>query len=598
MVRSRTSLATIWLAAWAIASAATPAHAIFWNNDPAFGVASSPGLTDRTQWFQNVYQINNQTNNTFGTTTLLNNEWAITVRHVVQNGGDYGAVAPADRVYVNVGGRRYYADEIFTPDGNSEMALIRLRGGVPGALDATATLNSDTSESGRVVHIGGYGYRGHIGTTGAGGSQSGSVHGLGSFRRAYNVATIPSNQIRIVADGESTLENFGLLEGTVGSGDSGGPMFGFFGSLRNGLDDPADWRLIGLTATGSGGSGGESWGGQSNYTRVSSYAGFLQSTLATADPAGPSTTAAWAVDSGDGFWDSAGDRLSFTGSADAPIAHAPFGPDGLGHTLDSVGDALTMTARLDTDQPLRQLQLRYGMFDDAEGTIGGVIEGGDAWNGYFAGNAIATRDEGVFEKGQSGGGVGAWWGRTGADTAVEVPDSATLATGSYLDAGFNYAPAGLYDLSLTYTRAAEGLQIDWSMLQVDDQGDPTGVYEHSGSAVDSTPASPTWNYNQLGLHLLTTGFEGSIVVDDVAVAFVAGGLPGDFNADGAVDAADFTVWRDGLGAQYTAADYTLWRDHYGETAAPPTPASTVPEPAAALTTLLAAGLIASRRTRR
>lgn len=54
-------------------------------------------------------------------------------------------------------------------------------------------------------------------------------------------------------------------------------------------------------------------------------------------------------------------------------------------------------------------------------------------------------------------------------------------------------------------------------------------------------------------------------------------LPGDFNGDGAVDAADYTVWRDNLGqpedpavlsgngngGTVDATDYQLWRDNYG-----------------------------------
>lgn len=42
-------------------------------------------------------------------------------------------------------------------------------------------------------------------------------------------------------------------------------------------------------------------------------------------------------------------------------------------------------------------------------------------------------------------------------------------------------------------------------------------------------------------------------------------LAGDFNADGRVDAADYTVWRDGLGGQYSAADYQVWAEHFGST---------------------------------
>ncbi|MEX2168350.1 MAG: hypothetical protein WD851_03495 [Pirellulales bacterium] len=41
-------------------------------------------------------------------------------------------------------------------------------------------------------------------------------------------------------------------------------------------------------------------------------------------------------------------------------------------------------------------------------------------------------------------------------------------------------------------------------------------------------------------------------------------LPGDYNADGAVNAADYTVWRDGLGgATYTLSHYDQWKQNFG-----------------------------------
>jgi hypothetical protein len=39
---------------------------------------------------------------------------------------------------------------------------------------------------------------------------------------------------------------------------------------------------------------------------------------------------------------------------------------------------------------------------------------------------------------------------------------------------------------------------------------------------------------------------------------------GDFNQDGAVDAADYVAWRKGLGTIYTPADYDTWRAHFGQ----------------------------------
>ena len=43
-------------------------------------------------------------------------------------------------------------------------------------------------------------------------------------------------------------------------------------------------------------------------------------------------------------------------------------------------------------------------------------------------------------------------------------------------------------------------------------------------------------------------------------------MPGDFNNDQVVDAADYVVWRDGLGSTYSKADYDGWKAHFGETA--------------------------------
>lgn len=79
---------------------------------------------------------------------------------------------------------------------------------------------------------------------------------------------------------------------------------------------------------------------------------------------------------------------------------------------------------------------------------------------------------------------------------------------------------------------------------------------------------------------------------------VAGvGLPGDFNADGVVDAADYAVWRDGLGTTYTAADYTTWKNNYGATNVNIVGSATsVPEPAMAMLLVIAlAGSFGRRR---
>lgn len=84
------------------------------------------------------------------------------------------------------------------------------------------------------------------------------------------------------------------------------------------------------------------------------------------------------------------------------------------------------------------------------------------------------------------------------------------------------------------------------------------------------------------------------------------GLPGDFNNDLVVDAADYTVWRDNLGSaitlpgdptpgMVTAADHAIWVANYGTTALLATSAS-VPEPGSL--GLLLGGILGATSLRR
>ena len=94
-------------------------------------------------------------------------------------------------------------------------------------------------------------------------------------------------------------------------------------------------------------------------------------------------------------------------------------------------------------------------------------------------------------------------------------------------------------------------------------------------------------------------------------AFAPNLLPGDYNGDGVVDAADYTVWRDNW-LQFTPngdgdgngfvgnADYDIWRDNFGRTVdeilGPSSSNSqSVPEPAALLLGLIAGAAAITRR---
>jgi autotransporter-associated beta strand protein len=58
------------------------------------------------------------------------------------------------------------------------------------------------------------------------------------------------------------------------------------------------------------------------------------------------------------------------------------------------------------------------------------------------------------------------------------------------------------------------------------------------------------------------GFDVIFSAQTVALSVVPA-LPGDYNVDGAVNAADYVVWRKNPGGTYTQDDYSIWRANFG-----------------------------------
>jgi hypothetical protein len=94
-------------------------------------------------------------------------------------------------------------------------------------------------------------------------------------------------------------------------------------------------------------------------------------------------------------------------------------------------------------------------------------------------------------------------------------------------------------------------------------------------------------------------------------------IPGDYNADGIVDAADYQAWTNAFGTVVMAgtgadgsgdgvvdaADYTTWRDHLGQMAGSGSAGASrsraaVPEPTSILTVVSGAVLFSVRWNRR
>jgi hypothetical protein len=100
-------------------------------------------------------------------------------------------------------------------------------------------------------------------------------------------------------------------------------------------------------------------------------------------------------------------------------------------------------------------------------------------------------------------------------------------------------------------------------------------------------------FDAVSLPALTAGLSWSIKYNPTNIQLlVVQGLPGDFNGDGSVNAADYVVWRKGLGTTYTQNDHNIWRAHFGQTTGSGLVANAsaaIPEPGTLLQiTLLAA----------
>lgn len=148
---------------------------------------------------------------------------------------------------------------------------------------------------------------------------------------------------------------------------------------------------------------------------------------------------------------------------------------------------------------------------------------------------------------------------------------------------------------------------------------PTGQQEYLQALVDAVQNVPNdlgwgvfWWYPEArpvsGLSVYEGGRYGLfdqngnlLPAASVFEQFIDTSTPGDFNHDDTVNAADYIIWRMGLGTMYDQDDYDDWRMNFGQVASGSgaTSTSPVPEPAAVLlATIAVLGAMANRLKRR
>lgn len=94
-------------------------------------------------------------------------------------------------------------------------------------------------------------------------------------------------------------------------------------------------------------------------------------------------------------------------------------------------------------------------------------------------------------------------------------------------------------------------------LNIDTTGLSSGFFPLLLSGVaNSLGLFNTTLYNANGNAIALNITNGSLIV--------AVPTPGDFNLNGAVDAADYVVWRRGLGTTYTPSDFNTWHSHFAQ----------------------------------
>lgn len=195
--------------------------------------------------------------------------------------------------------------------------------------------------------------------------------------------------------------------------------------------------------------------------------------------------------------------------------------------------------------------------------------------------SVVNINGGTFEEFVvEGGEVNITGGDLGPDFEADEGSLVNIGGGTFGDA-VNFdsgSEVNLFGSNFLIDGVPVGLEIDFMQDFTTDAQDAV----LSGLFADGTPFSFDFSDDDF------LSSNASLTLTQIS------GITGDYNSDGTVDAADYTVWRDAFGkpgyffpadgngdGQIDEADYLVWRDNYGQQANTSTfAASSVPEPSA------------------
>jgi hypothetical protein len=212
----------------------------------------------------------------------------------------------------------------------------------------------------------------------------------------------------------------------------------------------------------------------------------------------------------------------------------------------------------------------------------------------------------------------------------------SISTGNVLASSGNWTAVGNgattgnhgYDENTEYTltwqitrRLDNGLDIDAKMVggTLNTTGTAQALYTDTTPVGDDPITGPfgSYKFDTFALRPSSGGQAGGLTADtfdttlfkvEFTTTAVAPGVPGDYNNNGVVDAADYVLWRKGGALQnevdnpgtVNTADYTAWRARFGNNSGSGASlsAAAVPEPQSILLFIAGvAGLAVSRRSR-